>query len=170
MRLTACLVFTTAFLAFAQTQVAVVFDAAPVKPSHSHLADGQKGVDAAATPVLEADRLTFRARGLSLWGLIIEAYGLKFCRPLADSCPMLSGGPAWITKDGFDVDAKSPSGSKEYDTIQLRNGDAPQMQEELRNLLAERFHLKAHFEKRQLPVYAFTIASGGIRLTKGMGG
>jgi uncharacterized protein (TIGR03435 family) len=139
-----------AFPAFGQTQVAIVFDAASVKPSHSRLADGQKGAGAAATPVFEAGHLTFRARGLTVFGLIVEAYGLKFCRPLADSCPMLSGGPTWVTRDGFEIDAKSPSGSKEYNTIQLRNGDAPELQEELRNLLAERFHLKAHVEKRQL--------------------
>jgi len=169
-RLNACLIFTTAFLVFAQTQIALVFNAASVKPSHSRSSDGQEGVSAAAAPVLEADHLTFRAHDLSLLGLIIEAYGLKFCRPLADNCPMLSGGPAWITKDGFDIDAKSPPGSKEYNTMQLRNGDAPQLQDELRNLLAERFHLKAHFEKRQLPVYAFTVAGGGIRMKKGTGG
>jgi uncharacterized protein (TIGR03435 family) len=64
---------------------------------------------------------------------------------------MLSGGPAWLTKDSFDVDANGPSGSTEYDTMQLRNGEAPQLQEKLRNLLADRFSLKAHLEKRQLP-------------------
>jgi uncharacterized protein (TIGR03435 family) len=38
------------------------------------------------------------------------------------------------------------------------------LQEELHNLLADRFRLKAHFEERQLPVYAFTVAGGGIRM------
>src|SRR6185437_13924934 len=33
-----------------------------------------------------------------------------------------------------------------------------------------RFHLKAHFEKRPLPVYSFTAAGGGIRMKKAAGG
>src|SRR5689334_11177034 len=83
---------------------------------------------------------------------------------------MLSGGPPWLTIDSFDIDAKGPSGSTEYDTIQLRNGEAPQLQEELRNLLLDRFRLKVHFEKRQLPVFAFTVADSGIRMNKAHAG
>lgn len=170
MQLKPCLIFSTAFL-IAQPQTAVVFDAASVKSSHLHLADGQKGEGPTGTAVVEADHLTFRARGMTLFGLIVIAYGLKSCRPLiADSCPTLSGGPAWLRRDTFDIDAKSPAGSKEYDTMQLRNGDAPQLQEELRNLLADRFSLKAHFDKRQLPVFAFSVAESGIRMKKADGG
>ncbi len=88
-------------------------------------------------------------------------------RLIADRCPILSGGPAWLTRDTFDIDAKSPPGSQEYSTIQLRNGDAPELQEELRNLLADRFRLKTHMEERRLPVYAFTVADGGIRMKRG---
>jgi len=166
--LKACLIFSTTFMAAAQTQAPAVFEVASVKPSHSHPVStgGEKGPGVATTPSFEADHLTFRARSVSLFTLIVEAYGLKFCRPLADRCPMLSGGPAWLTKDLFDVDAKGSPGSTEYNTMQLRNGEAPQLQEELRNLLADRFSLTAHFEKRQLPVFAFTVAESGIRMKK----
>jgi uncharacterized protein (TIGR03435 family) len=168
----ACLIFSTAFLASAQTQAPAVFEIASVKPSHLPpvTADGQKGPGVAAAPIFEADHLTFRARSVNLFTLIVEAYGLKFCRPLADRCPMLSGGPGWLTKDAFDVDAKGPSGSTEYNTMQLRNGEAPQLQEKLRNLLADHFNLKAHFEKRQLPVFAFTVAEGGVRVKRAHAG
>jgi len=154
--------------ALAQAQAPMTFEVASVKPARSRFADasGQKGPGAAVTPTFAADHLTFRARSMTLYGLIVEAYGLRFCRPLAHSCPMLSDGPAWLTRDRFDIDAKGPAGSKEYDTIQLMKGAAPQLQEKLRNLLADRFHLKAHFEKRQLPVYAFTVAEGGVRMKK----
>jgi uncharacterized protein (TIGR03435 family) len=145
------------------------FEVASVKRSHLRVGDGKKGDDSAATPVVEADHRTFRARGMNLFALTVIAYGLKSCRPMiSDDCALLSGGPAWLTKDTFDIDAKSPSGTHEYDTIQLRNGQAPQLEDELRNLLADRFHLKAHLEERQLPVYAFTVADGGIRMKKGM--
>ncbi|HKE23989.1 MAG TPA: TIGR03435 family protein [Bryobacteraceae bacterium] len=172
MRLKACLIFSTTFLASAQTQTPSVFEIASVKPSHSHTvtADGQKGPGITATPTFEAEHVTFRARNVNLFTLIVEAYGLKFCRPLADRCAILSGGPAWLTRDSFDVDAKGPSGSTEYDTMQLRNGEAPQLQEKLRNLLADRFRLKTHFEKRQLPVFGFTIAESGIRMKKANAG
>src|SRR5262245_53164044 len=119
MRSKACLIFSTTFLAFAQTQAPAVFEIASVKPSRSHpvAAGGQKGPGVAAAPTFEAVHLTFKARSVNLFTLIVEAYGLKFCRPLADTCPMLSGGPAWVTKDSFDVDAKGLAGSTEYDTI-----------------------------------------------------
>jgi uncharacterized protein (TIGR03435 family) len=165
------LVGFTVVSGMAQSQALMVFDAASVRPSRVRIADGQKEVGEDAAPVFEADHLTFRARRINLFGLIIEAYGLKFCRPLlSDSCPMLTGGPSWLTRDRFDIDAKSPAGSKEYDTIQLRNGQAAQLQEELRNLLADRFHLNVHSEKRELPIYAFTVADGGIRMGKGTAG
>jgi uncharacterized protein (TIGR03435 family) len=172
MRLKACLMLSMTFLAFARAQAPAIFEVASVKPSHSHPAalDGQKGPGVAATPTFEADHLTFRARSVNLFTMIVEAYGLKWCRPLADKCPMLSGGPPWLTKDRFDVDAKAPSGSIEYDTMQLRNGEAPQLQERLRNLLADRFGLKAHFEKQELPVFAFTVAKSGIRMKKASAG
>lgn len=168
----ACLIFLATLLASAQTQHPAAFEITSVKPSRSHAvtADGQKGLGAAAAPSFEVDHLTFRARNVSLFTLIIEAYRLKFCRPLAERCPMLSGGPAWLTRDSFDIDAKAPSGSAEYDTIQLRNGEAAQLQEELRNLLADRFKLKTHFDKRRLPVFAFTIAQSGIRMKKAAAG
>lgn len=163
--------FSTTFLVVAHTQTPAVFDVASVKPSHLRYADAQKGPGASAAPGFEAEHLTFKARGLNLFGLVVIAYGLTSCRPLlADSCPLVAGGPTWLRKDTFDIIAKSAAGSEEYDTIQLRNGKAPQLQEELRNLLAERFHLKAHFEERQLPVYAFTIAESGIKIKKATAG
>lgn len=154
--------------AASQPHATAVFEVASVKPSRSRsvTADGKKGPGAAPAPTFEADHLTFRARNVNLLTLVVEAYGLKFCRPLADSCPFVSGGPPWLTRDSFDIDAKGAPGSAEYDTMQLRNAQAPQLQEELRNLLIDRFRLKAHFEKRQLPVLAFTVAESGIRMKR----
>jgi len=164
----AVMYLTVALPAVAQSQAPAVFEVASVKPSHSHsvAADAKKGPGGAPGSSFEADHLTFRARSVNLFTLIVEAYGLKFCRPLADTCPMLSGGPPWLTKETFDIDAKGPSGSTAYDTMQLRNGEAPQLQERLRNLLVDRFKLKAHFETRQLPVFAFTVADSGIRMKR----
>ncbi len=145
----------------------VTFEVASVKASRLRPLDGTKGEGSSPTASVEVEHLTFRARGMNLFALIVFAYGLKSCRPMiSDTCVLLSGGPGWLAKDTFDIDAKSPAGSAEYNTIQLRNGSALQLQEELRNLLADRFHLKAHSEERQVPVYAFTVGDGGIRIKK----
>jgi len=53
------------------------------------------------------------------------------------------GGPGWIGSDRFEVGATIPAGAS-TDTVR----------EMLRALLAERFHLATHTEKRDLPVYA----------------
>ena len=41
-----------------------------------------------------------------------------------------------------------------------------QMKMMIQKLLADRFQLKFHFEKRELPVYAIRIAKTGAKLTK----
>lgn len=165
------LISWAAVLVSAQPQTPAVFDAASVRPwrARATASGGEKGVEAPAAS-FEVNGLTFTARNLNLYGLIVEAYGLKFCRPLADACPMLSGGPSGLSRDTFDIQARAPAGSPAYNTMQLRNADAPRRQEMLRYLLADRFQLKAHTEKRQLSVYAFAVAAGGIRMKKGSDG
>jgi uncharacterized protein (TIGR03435 family) len=39
----------------------------------------------------------------------------------------------------------------------------------LQSLLAERFKLSAHFEKRQMPLYELTVAKGGPKMTPSSG-
>ncbi len=54
----------------------------------------------------------------------------------------------------FDIDARS-AGEAEPSADQLKSM--------LQNLLADRFQLKVHKEKRELPVYALVIAKGGVK-------
>lgn len=67
----------------------------------------------------------------------------------------VSGGPAWLDSDHFDIVAETP-------------GDVPptydQQMAMLQELLADRFALKFHREEKQLPVYALRIANGGPKL------
>jgi bla regulator protein BlaR1 len=73
--------------------------------------------------------------------------------------------PDWITSNRYDVDAKiegSLAPVMEKLTGQKR---AEQMDLRLQSLLAERFKLKVHFEKRNLKVYALVVAKGGPKLT-----
>src|SRR5215469_4747431 len=55
--------------------------------------------------------------------------------------------------DRFNVDAKLPEGAA--------RDKVPEM---LEALLASRFAMKVHRENRDFPVYALTVASGGVKL------
>src|ERR1700753_969218 len=57
------------------------------------------------------------------------------------------GGPAWISSERYDVEAKAESAPK-----------PGEMQAMLQGLLAERFQLVTHQETKELPVYALVLA------------
>ncbi len=66
----------------------------------------------------------------------------------------ISGGPSWMDNDRFDIRGKAekPSTNDELHTM-------------MKNLLTERFGLKFHYEKKELPIYALTVDKGGAKLT-----
>jgi uncharacterized protein (TIGR03435 family) len=65
----------------------------------------------------------------------------------------ITGGPAWINTDGFDIEAKA-DGATPPEQLRLM----------LRTLLQNRFKLQAHVETRQLPIYALVTARPDGRL------
>jgi uncharacterized protein (TIGR03435 family) len=67
----------------------------------------------------------------------------------------LMNGPSWISKDEFDVIAKAPENTPPEIIAAM-----------LRALLAERFKLKVHIEKRELPVYALVLERPEAESTK----
>jgi uncharacterized protein (TIGR03435 family) len=58
----------------------------------------------------------------------------------------LSGGPAWLSTERYDISAKAPD----------RAGDA-ELQKMLRAMLAERFQLRVREESKQQPIYALVV-------------
>jgi uncharacterized protein (TIGR03435 family) len=69
----------------------------------------------------------------------------------------LTGGPAWTESDKFDMTGKPDApGQPNVDQMKIM----------IQKLLADRFQLKFHFEKRELPVYAIRIAKNGAKITK----
>jgi len=67
----------------------------------------------------------------------------------------LVGGPDWINSDRFDIEAK----------IEGNQPMTPQvLQSVMRQILEERFALKAHKETRELPIYALMVARSDGRL------
>jgi uncharacterized protein (TIGR03435 family) len=67
------------------------------------------------------------------------------------------GAPAWFGTDLYDIEAKP-------DIAGIPNSE--QMQAMLNNLLADRFQLKFHHEKRELSVYVISVGSGSLKVTR----
>ena len=91
----------------------------------------------------------FQARNHSLKTLIQAAWNLT---PRA-----VSGGPAWVESDKYEIVAQSPGNVR------------PSLDEQmamLRKLLADRFKLTFHREDKEFPVYALIVAKGGPRLAE----
>jgi uncharacterized protein (TIGR03435 family) len=69
----------------------------------------------------------------------------------------LTGGPAWTASDKWDVAGKPDApGAPNVDQMKMM----------IQKLLADRFQLKFHFEKRDLQVYAVRIAKTGAKIVK----
>lgn len=102
------------------------------------------------------DRITIQ--NYTLRHLIRVAYNLK-------SDTQVLGGPDWIGKQGFDVNAKLD----DADVARLRDKSYEQRRHAvnlmLQSLLADRFQLKVSSSERTLPVYALVVARSGARLT-----
>ncbi|MBV9082210.1 MAG: TIGR03435 family protein [Acidobacteriaceae bacterium] len=67
------------------------------------------------------------------------------------------GAPAWCDSDKFDISAKP-------DTPGMPT--VKQLQMMLQKLLADRFSLQFHHEKKELSAYAITVAKGGEKIKK----
>jgi uncharacterized protein (TIGR03435 family) len=69
----------------------------------------------------------------------------------------LTGGPAWTESDRYDLTGKPDApGQPSVDQMKMM----------IQKLLADRFQLKFHFEKRELSAYAITIAKTGAKITR----
>ncbi len=67
----------------------------------------------------------------------------------------LVGGPSWIEQDKWTIEARADGADAGPETTALR----------LQSLLRDRFVLKTHGERRDLPVYLITVSKGGSKLT-----
>lgn len=133
MKATVAIGILAAALCFSQS--APQFDVVSIKPNNSDDRGGN------LRPIAGG----FAATNLSLNNLIQSAYKLKPWQIL--------GGPAWITTDHFDIEAKTDG-----------NPSLQQKMEMLQPLLADRFQLKVHRETRQLPIYTLAVAKSGAKL------
>jgi len=124
----------------------LVFDVATIKPSDP------------ATPgqsilVGRGGSNLFTTTNTTLNDLITFAYDIHLRQ--------VTGGPSWLQSDRFDITAKpEPQGIP----------NATQLRTMLRKLLADRFGLAFHTEKREMPAYVITVGKDGPKLTKNESG
>jgi uncharacterized protein (TIGR03435 family) len=88
---------------------------------------------------------------------IAKNYPLRMLIALAFNLPLraISSGPDWIDSDHYDIVAATPGEAK------------PTLDEQmsmLQKLLADRFNLTFHREKKEFSIYAITIANNGPKL------
>jgi uncharacterized protein (TIGR03435 family) len=90
-------------------------------------------------------RVTISEYGLP--GLLMTAYQVEPWQ--------ISGGPAWRDTDRFNIVANAPGAA---------SPNPQQLRLMLQALLADRFQLKVHREKREGPVFALVLDKGGPKL------
>jgi uncharacterized protein (TIGR03435 family) len=133
-----------ATLATPSFEVAVIKPNDPTKPGASLLMSDDK----------------FLTQGQTLKAMMKFAYNLNF-----GAEQQISGGPAWVGSAKFDItakeDAETAAALKKMPPEERRDAFRVMVQ----GLLAERFKLKVHHEMKELPVYAMTVAKGGVKMT-----
>ena len=128
------------------------FDAVSVRPNVTEGPGGRGG--GAMRPQ------QFAVQNATLKTILRRAYGTAGQAPgntldLLDQ--QVAGGPDWVATDKFDITA-STAAATEPERMRLM----------VQRMLAERFQLKAHWEKREMPVYVMTMARPDGRPGPGM--
>ena len=126
------------------------FDVASIHPNkydrtnHSHI-------------YYSLDDSHFRCINVTAMDVIQWAYELPSSR--------IVNAPGWATSAKFDIEARSDSAADEHFHA-LPIADARREKDKMvQALLADRFHLAAHVETRELPVYNLVLAKGGAKFT-----
>jgi len=86
------------------------------------------------------------ARNVTLRRCIIGAYGV--------GPHQIIGGPDWLSSTRFDIEAKGDPSIDSDDTLM----------EMLQRLLADRFGLRLHREKREMSAYSLEVAKNGLKI------
>ena len=116
------------------------FEVASIKPT----ADAALGATAQVNIGVHIDGAQIRCNYLSVADYIRIAYKVKNYQVT---------GPDWIDGARFDIAAKLPAGATR-----------DQVPEMLQSLLADRFGLKLHRDKKEFPVYALVVGKNGVRM------
>jgi uncharacterized protein (TIGR03435 family) len=118
------------------------FDAVSIRPNLA------SGPGARSGGAMQPQR--FVVQSATLKTIIRRAYGRPGQAPgntldLLDQ--QVASGPEWVSSDKFDITATT-----------TKLAEPAQMQLMVQRVLAERFRMRAHWEKREMPVYLLTMA------------
>ena len=153
--LTVSLIILAGVSVFSQSASApLTFEVASIKPNSGD--DHRIGLQ-----ILPGGGL--RTTGTPLRFLITFAYDVRDFQ--------VSGGPAWINSERFDIMAKgegaaatdAPVDPRQMTDAQMKTA-SQQLREKLRALLADRFQLTIHHETKEQSVYALVVGKGGSKL------
>jgi uncharacterized protein (TIGR03435 family) len=89
----------------------------------------------------DPENITYHRMAMVLF--ISEAYGVDYDQIFC---------PEWVGADNYEVKVKVPPGTSKE-----------QLRLMWQDLLAERFHLKIHVERRPFPIYELSLAKGGVK-------
>jgi len=117
-------------------QEKAVFEVASIRPASEQQNQVNAGVRITGSQV--------RVGAMSLKDYLGMAYRVK---------PQQIEGPDWLGQQRFDVVATIPEGAS-----------IARVPEMFQSLLADRFQLKMHTEKKEFSVYALTVAAGGLKI------
>lgn len=123
------------------------FEVATVKTSDP----GQRGSSIMNQP---GGRLVIR--GMPLRAMVTFAYRVRDFQ--------ISGGPGWLVSDRWDIEARAEEGSIPKQTGMPDPNTPDPMALRLQSLLEDRFELKLHRDRKELPVYELAIGKGGSKM------
>ena len=131
------IVFLAACAVFAQPPAAPpAFDVASIKPNNTFVREMHLMGDD-----ISIDPKSLTMRGISLQGAIRWAYDVKDYQ---------ISGPPWLNSQRFDIAAKCAAPASDAEMRQM-----------MQTLLADRFALKLHPEKKELSVFALLVGKNG---------
>lgn len=155
------IVVTTILLVFSRVplipQTVSVQDIAPSKPLTWDVVSVKphKQLDNSSSMQWTSDGIEFR--NTTLHGLFLNAFEVR-------SESQIIGYPSWVNSEHFDIQAKMDA--ETTDAYRKLKGDegGRQWRAFMRQILDDRFGMKFHLEKRELPVYNLIIAKQGLKL------
>ena len=140
-----------------------VFDAVSIKPLDPNTPVGREGLAPGSggcgggPPELTPGRIVFNNN--RVFTLIAWAYGLD-CS-VASKLGLIAGVPLWARSDQFVIQATFPSNSSVRAPLiptVVRPSRYPQVEVMLRNMLADRFKLVMHREKKEVSVLELVVS------------
>jgi len=137
------LVVFTSCAARAQTvETSPSFEVASVKPAAPITGNAIRVMMRGGPGTPDPGQISYT--NVTVKNVLPNAYGVKSFQ---------ISGPGWLDSERYDIVAKLPRGATKEQFMVM-----------LQNLLAERFKLALHREKKDLPMYALVVGKNGLKL------